>query len=216
MLKRITTGVVSNVEDPAFAGRIKVTLAEFGGEESPTWIAPVHPSSVFDVPLIDQEVEIELPADEDDLTEFPDEIRYRGVVGDQDIPWPEVLQENYPKRKAMLTADGSGLVIDTTEGSELVICYHKGDVIYRRDSDGIFIGGKNNAQPAVLGTELTSILVSLIDAILGIKVLGVTTGPGTSGGLFATSVTALNSLKTQVQGEAHLSDLTHVTKAQEE
>lgn len=207
-----TTGIVSNINDPNKAGRIRVRLAELSGQECPVWIRPVQMSGWFWVPEVNEEVEVEIPTG-DDLIEFADEMRYRGVVRDETNEVSSQFREGYPKKRGFVTPQGMGVVVDDTQGSESLTLLHKEEVVVRADTTGIFIGSAGAAEPFVLGTTLTNVLVDLVDAILALSVAGVQPGAGVSTGLNPASTTTLTAVKANLQGGNHLSDLIKGVKA---
>lgn len=211
METRTITGVVANIEDPKKAGRIQARLTELGGQVCPIWIRPVWMSGWFWIPQLDEEVEIEIPAGED-LIEFAEEMRYRGIAHDENAPFPDSLPGEYKTRRGFVTPQGYGMITESKPGSEFITFLNNGTVMIRGDKDGIFLGLEAAAEPLVLGTALTSVLVSLVDAVLALSVAGVTTGPGVSAGLSPASATLLNNIKTSLNNGGHLSDYIFANK----
>jgi hypothetical protein len=112
-------GTVTNNEDPSKGGAVKVVMTSVGGEEYPEWIEPIHPSGVFFHPEVGDTVEISRPAG-DDITEFSEDVRYRGVHTSESEAYPKEFKENYPKRRGIKTKEGHTLILDDKTGDWLI------------------------------------------------------------------------------------------------
>lgn len=203
-MKMLTTkGTVTNIEDPAKAGRIKVHLAELGGRETPDFIDPVLLPGWHWLPEVGDVVEVIMPCSDDDLVEYPEEIRWCGVVYDQENPVPEELRAEYPRRRGFKTKAGHLFIVDDTTDKEEISLVHKGSLFMSITNDGIFFGTKDADEPFVLGNKFQSLLSTILgelgtlqDNLLAHTHTGVTTGPGVSGTPDPASLTAFGLRKT--------------------
>lgn len=112
-----TKGTVTRTDDPAKAGRIKFTLAELSGSEVPDWVEASLPPGLFMLPRVGDVVYVNMP-DDDDLVEFPEEIRWTGVVRDDGTPWPGDFTKEYGRQFGVKTLDGHILFFDD-KGKEI-------------------------------------------------------------------------------------------------
>jgi len=207
MKVQITKGTVTNIDDPAKAGRIKVHLAELGGRETPDFIDPVLPSGWHWLPEVGDTVQVLLPEDLDDLVEFPEDIRWSGVLYDQEHPVPADLRSEYPRRRGFRTKAGHLLVIDDTNDKEEISLTHKNKMLFGITNDGVFIGSKKADEPVVLGLQFKALLEALLDAVVAHKH---PTGTGPSGP--PDNAITFTNLKSGVAAKDQLSDFVFTQK----
>lgn len=168
-MKMLTTkGTVTNIEDPAKAGRIKVQLAELGGNEIPNFIDPVSKPGWLWLPEVGDVVQVIIPENLEDLVEFPDDIRWTGQILDQENPVPKELQKNYPKRRGFKTLAGHLLIIDDTQGEEEITLSHKGVLLFSQTNNGIFFGTQSADEPFVLGKQFQTLLSTVLGSVSGL------------------------------------------------
>jgi len=105
------SGLVSNNNDPAKAGRIKCTLPILGGSEVPDWIAPIAVPSLFMIPQVGDEVFLLIP-DGLSLVEFPEEMRWIGIGYDAAHAFPSAFTSAYGKQYGIQTPAGHLLLFD--------------------------------------------------------------------------------------------------------
>lgn len=182
MQKKTTVGKVVNVQDPAYAGRITVELAEVGGKEYPEWVEPIILSGWLWLPEPGDNVEVEIPSDTDDLVEFADEVKWRGIVYDQDSPVSGEFKENYPKRRGFKTKAGHVLIVDdkdkvislSTPLNHILLLSEKDDKVSLRYKDtdvltinasGIFLGTETATEPIVLGNLWKTMMDTILTAL---------------------------------------------------
>jgi len=199
---KVTKGKVTNINDPARAGRIKCILSEMEGQEYPEWINPVFQGVLVFLPNVEDEVFIIKP-DDDDIIEFAEDIYYLGTSRTQEHPVHDILTENneYPKRVGLKTKSGHFILINDTAGKEEITISHKGITLISITNDGIFYGTKSANEPFVLGLEWKTLMenfMSLFEAHVH------PTGTGPSGPPDNTASVA--SLRGDVTKEYHLSD----------
>jgi len=207
MKKRVTLGTVEVVDDEAKAGRIKVALAELGGDVYPEWVEPVSMPFWFWVPVVGQEVEVELP-DSLDIVEFPEEVRYRGVPSSQTSPAPDEFKENYPLRRGFKTPNGMLFLVDDKKGSQQYVMRHANNMAITINKDGIYYGSDAADEPVVLGLQF----VSLMEAILDMYIAHThPTGTGPSGP--PSNAATGTTIKGQITNKDHLSNFIFSQKA---
>lgn len=132
--KSIKAKVESN-EDPSKSGKIKVSMADMDGQEYSEWIEPIFPADWIAIPEPGDSVEVVMPEDNQDLIEFPDEVRYRGQILTDSEPVPDEFKENYPYRKGLKTTAGHIIICDDKAGTVSVTNGKSGDII-EMDSSG--------------------------------------------------------------------------------
>lgn len=115
MKTETVTGIVDSIDDPAKAGRIKVSVASMDGQGYPEWVKPVFTAGWIAMPEPGDEVELIMPEGED-IVEFAEEVRYRGRVLGESHPVPDAFQENYPKRRGFMSEAGHFLMFDDDGG----------------------------------------------------------------------------------------------------
>jgi hypothetical protein len=177
----VTQGKVTNTDDPAKAGRIKVALAELDGAEFPDWVDPVFAPGWLWLPEPGDTVSIILP-DGEDLIEFSDEIRWTGQLFDQDNPHPDEFKPNYPQMRGFKTKAGHILIVDdkdkivslkTPAGHELLLDEKNDKISFRyKDTDvitinasGIFFGTESASEPFVLGNLWKAMMDTVLQAL---------------------------------------------------
>jgi len=131
-------GTVTNIDDPAKAGRIKVALQSMDGQEYPEWVEPVWPGGWIAIPEVGDTVELTLPEGED-IVEFAEEVRYLGKVLTGAHPVPEDFKENYPKRRGFRSPAGHTIIFDDDDGIVLTTGVASGKNV------GVSIDAKANA-----------------------------------------------------------------------
>lgn len=104
-------GIVTNNNDPARAGAVKVALNVIGGEEYPEWMDYISPSGFFSAPEVGDVVEVSIPQD-DSITEFSDNVRCRGVLTTGQTGFPDDFKQNYPFTKGIYTKQGHKIILD--------------------------------------------------------------------------------------------------------
>jgi hypothetical protein len=201
-----TLGIVSDIDDPAKAGRIKVTLAEMDGDTYPEWINPVFPSGWVMMPEIGDTVEIIMP-DGEDAIEFAEEIRYRGWVLSDVFSVPKEFQTNYPRRRGFKTVAGHLLIFDDTPGSELISLSFKGKHLLNMTTQGIYLGSASASEPLVLGNLWKSGMDSFLTAFVAHTH---TTSMGPSGPPDPGSIAGAESVRSGLAGS--LSDFVFTQK----
>lgn len=160
MITEHPIGTVTNNDDPAKAGRIKVELAELDGQEWPEWLDPVWPAGHWIcIPDVGDTVEVVLPEGQNKI-EFSSEVRYRGKVLDPSNPVPEEFKINYPHRRGFKTLSGHMMIIDD-RGEDLTLIHRDGHLI-SLTNDGIHFGTKGSSEPMVLG----NLWKALMDTIM--------------------------------------------------
>jgi len=134
MNREQSLGTVTNNEDPAKGGAVKVAIASMGGEEFPEWVEPIHPAGVFFHPEVGDTVHLDMP-EGDDLTEFSEEVRYAGKHTAEAEAYPDEFKENYPHRRGFKTKKGHVLILDDKTGDWLIKTY-KGEHEIKLEADG--------------------------------------------------------------------------------
>lgn len=158
-------GIVQSVNDPAKAGRIKVSLANMDGQIYPEWIEPVFLPGWISMPEVGDTVEIFLPESED-LIEFPEEVRYKGKILDDANSAPVEFKQNYPFRRGYKTKGGHLLIFDDKQGNEEITIAHKGVLLISITNSGIFFGTQSADEPMVLGTLWKTLMSDLLTHLI--------------------------------------------------
>lgn len=164
MGKRQTVGRVTSIDDPAKAGRVKVSLSEMDGAEYPEWLDPELTPGWHWLPEVGDSVTVEMP-EGTDVVEFSDEVRWCGQALDQSNPVAKELRENYPKRRGFKTKAGHLLIVDDKAGAEEITLSHKGTLVVSLGNAGIFFGTKSASEPFVLGTAWKTLMEQLLDLL---------------------------------------------------
>jgi hypothetical protein len=128
---------VESVDDPSKSGKILASLADMDGNAYSEWIGPVFPASWIAMPEPGDTVEVVMPAENTDLIEFPEEVRYRGKILTDAYPVPDEFKTNYPKRRGFKTAAGHILIVDDEAGTVSLSNGKSGDVIEMSESGEI-------------------------------------------------------------------------------
>lgn len=157
-----TTGVVTNIDDPAKAGRIKVALESMDGQEYPEWIEPEFPPGWVTIPEAGDQVALVMPEGED-VVEFADRVRYKGKVHDDANPVPEEFRKSYPKRRGYKTKAGHLLIFDDDAGEITLTNGKSNDKIVMASNGQITITAslKN-----VLSSALTELSTGPLEPVL--------------------------------------------------
>jgi hypothetical protein len=153
MKTRTTVGRVSSIDDPAKAGRIRVSIKEMDGNTYPEWVSPSLTPGWVAMPSVGDSVEVEIP-DGEDMVEFSEEVRYRGQVLDGSSPVPDDFKNNYPKRRGFQTPGGHFIMFDDTSGQDEVTIAYKGRLLVSLTKDGIFLGTQQSTERVALGTRI--------------------------------------------------------------
>jgi len=213
------TGIVQSVDDPARAGRIRVSITAMDGQEYPEWIEPIFPPGWVTWPEPGDEVEIVLPEGED-LIEFADEVKYRGKVLSENHPVPDEFKDSYPKARGYKTKYGHLLIFDdkekfitlyTKEGMRLTLddkngkaaVYHKDTMVVSLTNDGIYFGTEAAAEPMVLGELWKTLMDTLMQALIDHTH---PTGTGPSGPMNVPQSTTIGTLQSGVNAGDQLSN----------
>ena len=160
MIMQITKGTVTNISDPAKAGRIKVHLAELGGRETPDFIDPVITPGWHWLPLVNDVVQVIMPEDADDLVEFPEEMRWTGIIYDQEHPVASDFHTNYGKRRGFKTKAGHLFIVD--DKIDLITLSLADGTAFELTDGLIKLNGANtelsdvNTDPVLLGDKVTT------------------------------------------------------------
>lgn len=117
-MSKLTTGKVSSNEDGAKAGRVELDMSESEGVY-PEPFDPIVMSGWCWPPEPGETVAAFVP-DGDDQVEFADEVRYLGVLHDQEHPAPDEFKADYPKARGFKTKAGHLLLVNDKGGSESV------------------------------------------------------------------------------------------------
>lgn len=222
MRKKTTSGIVTTNEDPAKVGRIKVTLAEVDGQEYPEWIEPVFVPGWFSPPEPGDEVEVEIPAETEDLIEFAHEVKYKGQVFSEGHGPPDELKQTQKKvhLRGYFTKEGHRLIFDdkdkvislyTPAGHTLLLdekqkkvrLTYEDTTMVSITSAGIFIGSESATEPMVLGNLWKTLMDSFMTAFLNHFHA---TGVGPSGPVEDPIKTTVQGLQTGVNANTQLSD----------
>ena len=203
-------GTVTNIDDPAKAGRIKVACSTMDGDEWPLWVDAVFPRGWVVMPEVGDTVEVELPTG-DDAVEFPEEARYKGHALDDKHATPDDFKKNYPKRRGFYTDGGHLLIFDDTSGEEEITISHKGKMLVSLTNQGIFFGTQSASEPFVLGNAWKSLESNILGAI-ATHTHPVTSAPGTSGP--PSNATAFTGYQSDVNAKTQLSDFIFGQKVQ--
>lgn len=156
-MQRINTkAIVTNIDDPAKAGRIRVAIEGMDGGEYPEWLEPTLTPGWVAMPSPGDTVEITLP-DGEDIVEFADQVRYIGTVLDEAHPVDDDFKTNYPKRRGFRSPAGHFLIFDDDDGIVLTVGASGGGNV------GITIDAKNN-QVQIFGT--TSVQIKALGAVV--------------------------------------------------
>lgn len=185
-MREIYTAIVSRTNDPEKRGRIRVKCQSLAGAnvELPFWCEPCFPFisaggfGWFFVPDVGSEVEIEVVTSSRD-DEIPGEsfisnpdVHYRAGLYSQNNPVPTELQTNYPRRRGFKTPSGHLLVMDDTNGSELLLLQSAIGSFLQMDKNGTatleassILMGKDATQYVALANLVSSALTTLKNAI---------------------------------------------------
>jgi hypothetical protein len=212
-------GVVTNIKDPTFSGRIKVALPQMDGGEFPEWIAPVSTPGWLWLPEPGDTVLVSLPSGED-LVEFADELRWIGQVFDEDNQHPKDFKANYPKVRGFKTKAGHTLLVDDEdkkitlstksnynitidEKTSEVSLTHKGSMIIKMTDAGIFFGTGSASENVVLGQQWKTMMSDFLTNFLSHTH---PTGVGPSGPPANPELGQVTTIKAGVDAGDQLSD----------
>lgn len=165
MLFMFTKGTVEDIDDPAKAGRILCSMAEMDGDTYPEWIHPIMPSFAAFMPYVGDTVMLLIPEDEDDMTEFPEEVYYFGVPRTQEDTLADIFLGQYGKQRGIYCQNGHYLLLDESKDAPVVELVHQDTLKIRLDSTGIKLGSDTANEPFVLGTQLKAYLTQLNAAL---------------------------------------------------
>lgn len=138
------TAIVSNNNDPATRGRIKVICeAILGDQEIDEWAEPaINGPGWFFVPEVDDEIEIEVNRRID--TETSLNIRYRSQVYNDDSPVNDIFKKGYddkgPKRMGLVTAAGHLLIFDNGDNPTVNVVHGAGTFMRLNADKSVNIG----------------------------------------------------------------------------
>lgn len=118
MKTKLTTGKVSSNEDGAKAGRVDLNLPE-GEGVYPEPFDAIFMSGWCWPPESGDTVAGFVP-DGDDQVEFADDVKYLGVVYDQENPVDDEFSDDYPKARGFKTKAGHVFKVNDKSGSEEV------------------------------------------------------------------------------------------------
>jgi hypothetical protein len=148
-------GVVTNIDDPAKAGRVKVALPSMDGQEFPDWIDPEFEPGWVAMPVVGDTVALVSP-EGGDIVEFSNEMRYKGKVLNEANPVPDEFKENYPRRRGYMSPSGYMLIFED-DGGVILTTGKSGD-----NNIGITIDGETG-QVKIYGTA--SVQIDTIGAV---------------------------------------------------
>ena len=233
MKTKITTGKVSATEDGAKAGRVTVELAEVDGSVYPDPFDPVFMSGWHWPPEPGDTVAAVTP-DGEDAVEFADEVKWLGVVYDQENVAPKEFHDNHPRARGFKTKAGHLFVVDdkdkwislkTPAGHELLLDEKQDKISFRYkntdvitiNASGIFFGTEGAAEPMVMGELWKAMQAEFMTAFLEhIHPTGVGPSGPPGGSTHAPNLTAAAPIEVslpKVNAGDHLSDFINGQKA---
>jgi len=163
MIIECSLAIVSNIDDPAKGGAIKVALPDIGGDEYPEWIEPIFPAGCwFAMPEVGDTVLVMMPGG-DDITEFADEVRYLGRLITEGEGLPNDFKKNYPNRRGIETAGGNQIILDDKTGEVIVKSGVTGSTITMEPSGNIVIKSSTKVH---ISAPLTDLNVTPTDFVL--------------------------------------------------
>lgn len=119
MVKDQVIGIVTNNDDPAKAGRVKAVIHSLSGQEFPDWIEGEQPAGCCFIPDMGESISIGLP-EGDDITEFPEEMRYTGAIKDDANPVADAFLKNYPNRMGFASPKDQQVLVDDNDGQAII------------------------------------------------------------------------------------------------
>lgn len=161
MLFTFTKGIVQDIDDPAKAGRILCSMTELEGDTYPEWIHPIFPFMCAFMPYVNDTVMLLVPEDEDDMTEFPEEVYYFGVPRTQEDTLADVFLGSYGQQRGIYCNNGHYLLLDESKDAPVVELVNQSTLKIRLDSTGIKLGSDSANEPFVLGNQLKAYLTQL-------------------------------------------------------
>lgn len=166
MITEHPTGLVTKINDPAKAGRIRVLIAELEGQEWPEWIEPIFPAGWVTMPKPGDIVELVLPEGEDKI-EFASEVKYRGRVHNPSDPVPDEFKTHYGERRGYKTPGGHLLIFDDTDQTITITTSGGLDLKLDDKAGTVSLGQTTAAEEVVLGTSFMSAFTAYINAVEG-------------------------------------------------
>lgn len=206
-------GFIFSNEDPEFLGRVRVTVPQVYGDESPEiWALPKgmfcgEQIGFFAIPNKNDAIWVSFEAGD---PRFP--IWEYGWFGRNDVPTAANNNSGKPTNNVFQSSSGHKIELDNKEGDELVRITDKHGNIIEMNSNGISqvtdnisLGSLNNsAEKAVLGETAADLLNEFIGDIGNIG--AITTPAGPTGTISSSPTWVTLVTKWQTKWSTFLSD----------